>query len=152
MSDIEHKYMSEAVAVQRLEIFTGAGRRRRWPAEVKARIVAESYAAGATVCGVARRHGLTAQQLFAWRRRARGGALVGASADGRSRPGDGPVAFAPVVMAPTAAAVVRRVGGSPAPLAGAGVVIEVAGAVIRVPPGADVATLAAAVRAVKAAP
>ena len=30
--------------VRRIEVFTGAGRRRRWPAEEKAAIVAESYA------------------------------------------------------------------------------------------------------------
>ena len=49
--------------VRRLEIFTGAGRRREWPPEEKARIVAESYEAGETVCAVARRYGLTSQQL-----------------------------------------------------------------------------------------
>jgi transposase len=42
---------------RRLEVFTGAGRRRNWPADEKAAIVAESYAPGRTVCGVARRHG-----------------------------------------------------------------------------------------------
>lgn len=36
--------------VRRLEIFTGSGRRREWPPEEKARIVAESYEAGETVC------------------------------------------------------------------------------------------------------
>src|SRR3954467_15044162 len=56
---------------QRLEVFTGAGRRRTWPADEKAAIVAESYAPGRTVCGVARRHGLTPTQLFTWRRLAR---------------------------------------------------------------------------------
>src|ERR687883_2021573 len=56
---------------RRLEVFTGAGRRRSWPADEKAAIVAESYAPGETVCGVARRHGLTPQQLFTWRRIAR---------------------------------------------------------------------------------
>jgi transposase len=40
----------------------GAGRRRAWTAEEKAAIVAET---------VARRHGLTPQQVFAWRRQAR---------------------------------------------------------------------------------
>src|SRR2546427_2472981 len=34
-------------------------------------IIVESYGAGETVCAVARRHGLTPQQLFAWRRLAR---------------------------------------------------------------------------------
>ena len=57
--------------MHRLEVFTGAGRRRTWPADVEARIVAESHAPGATACGVARRHGLSQQQLFACRREAR---------------------------------------------------------------------------------
>ena len=52
-------------------MFTGAGRRRSWSGEEKAAIIAESYGAGETVCAVARRHGLTPQQLFAWRRLAR---------------------------------------------------------------------------------
>jgi len=56
---------------RRIEIFTGAGRRRAWSAEEKARIVAESHESGARVCQVARRHGLTPQQLFGWRREAR---------------------------------------------------------------------------------
>lgn len=43
--------------VRRLEIFTGSGRRREWPPEEKAQIVAESYEAGETVCAVARRYG-----------------------------------------------------------------------------------------------
>jgi transposase-like protein len=61
----------EPEPVRRLEVFTGAGRRRRWTAEQKARIVAESYESGETVCAVARRHGLTPQQLFGWRRHTR---------------------------------------------------------------------------------
>ena len=76
MSDTEPMHMSKADEVRRVEIFTGAGRRRRWPAEVKARIVAESYEGGETVSGVARRHGLTVQQLFGWRRKLRGAGRV----------------------------------------------------------------------------
>src|SRR3954471_8636636 len=56
---------------RRMAVFTGAGRRRTWPAAEKAAIVAESYARGRTVCGVARRQGLTPAQLFTWRRLAR---------------------------------------------------------------------------------
>jgi len=52
---------------QRFEVFTGAGRRRDWPAEVKASIVAECYA-GEGVSAVARRHGLDPSQVYAWRR------------------------------------------------------------------------------------
>jgi transposase-like protein len=43
-------------------------RRRAWSAEQKARIIAESYGTDETVSAVARRHGLTPQQLFGWRR------------------------------------------------------------------------------------
>ena len=70
MSDTELMDMPKAEPVRRLEVFTGAGRRRSWTAEQKARIGAETCAEGATVSAVARRHGLTAQQLFAWRRKA----------------------------------------------------------------------------------
>ena len=63
MSISEHKHMPEPV--RRIEVFTGAGRRRSWSAAEKAAIIAESYGAGETVCAVARRHGLTPQQLFA---------------------------------------------------------------------------------------
>src|SRR5271165_1450634 len=62
---------NDGASVRRLEIFTGAGRRRAWTAEQKAAIVAESVEDGAVVSHVARRHGLTPQQLFAWRRQAR---------------------------------------------------------------------------------
>jgi transposase len=79
---------------QRLEIFTGAGRRRAWTAEQKAAIVAESLEDGAPVSQIARRHGLTPQQVFAWRRQAR-------------READEPIGglpFAPVVIEPPSAA------------------------------------------------
>ncbi len=67
----EHKHVSEGVLARRVEIFTGAGRRRSWTAQEKAAIVAESFEDGVRACHVARRHGLTPQQLFAWRREAR---------------------------------------------------------------------------------
>ena len=53
--------------VQRIEVFTGMGR-RRWSESEKLQIVAESYAPGTSARAVARRHGLSAPQLFAWRR------------------------------------------------------------------------------------
>ncbi|MCY1227000.1 Transposase [compost metagenome] len=56
---------------RRFEVFTRSGRRREWSDERKAQIVAERYEPGVTVCTVARRHGLTPQQLFTWRRLAR---------------------------------------------------------------------------------
>src|SRR4030088_948970 len=69
MSISEHKHMSEPV--RRMEVFTGAGRRRSWSGAEKAAIVAESYGSAETVWAVARRPGLPPQQLFTWRRLAR---------------------------------------------------------------------------------
>jgi len=53
---------------QRFEVFTGAGKRRDWPPEVKASIVAECYSGREGVSAVARRHGLAPSQVYAWRR------------------------------------------------------------------------------------
>ena len=57
--------------MRRIELITGTGRRRQWSADDKARIVVESLKPGANVSEVARRHGLSPQQLFGWRRQAR---------------------------------------------------------------------------------
>jgi transposase len=57
-------------AVRRIELITGAARRRRWSSDEKARIVVESLRSGANVSEVARRNGLSPQQLFGWRREA----------------------------------------------------------------------------------
>jgi transposase len=54
---------------RRIEVFTGVGQRRRWSAEAKAQIVAESYAA--SVGEVADRYSLSKTQVFTWRRDAR---------------------------------------------------------------------------------
>jgi transposase len=75
MSITEHRHVSDAeVASRRIEIFTGVGRRRSWTEHQKATIVAESFEVGVRASHVARRHGLTPQQLFAWRREAHGNA------------------------------------------------------------------------------
>ncbi len=58
---------TNADSFRRLEVITGAGRRRRWSDEEKARIVAESLDPATTVSAVARRYGLHASQLFVWR-------------------------------------------------------------------------------------
>jgi len=44
--------------------------RRRWSCEAKARILEEAMTRGVNVSAVARAHGLSPQQLFAWRRKA----------------------------------------------------------------------------------
>jgi len=128
---------------RRFEVFTGAGRRRTWPADEKAAIVAESYAPGKTVCGVARRHGLTPAQLFTWRRLAR-----------RSRRPKAPALFVPAVVEPSPgpplppASQLRR-ARRPGPV----MEIEVAmdGLVVRIGSGASPEAIAAVICALKAA-
>ena len=56
--------------LRRIEVITGTGRRRRWDAETKGRLVAESFEPGRSVSEVARRHDISPSLLFLWRRQA----------------------------------------------------------------------------------
>jgi transposase len=109
--------------VRRLEVITGAGGRRRWSADEKARILDEAMAPGVVVSEVARRHGMSPQHLFTWRRQA------------KREAGDHPLAFTPVVVASDTPA-------RPTTCREAVIEIAVEGAVVRVPPGVDGSTLA----------
>ena len=129
---------------RRLEVFTGAGRRRSFPADEKAAIVAESYAPGRTVCGVARRHGLTPAQLFAWRRLAR-----------RSRVPKAPALFVPAVVEPSPGpppppATQPQRARQPGPVMG--IEVEMDGTVVRIGSGASPQAIAAVIRALKVGP
>src|ERR1700681_593777 len=53
---------------QRIEVITGAERRRRWSWEQKQAIVAESVAPRASSTVIARKSGLNTGQLYTWRR------------------------------------------------------------------------------------
>jgi len=87
-----------ATIARRIEIFTGAGGRRRWSAEDKARILSECAVPGARVSAVARSHGLLASQIFRWRRDA-------------ARKARDAMEFAPVVLAPANAAMSAGASG-----------------------------------------
>lgn len=133
--------------VRRLEVFTGAGRRRTWSEEDKARVVAEIEASGDSVSGVARRHGLSPQQLFGWRRRAREGQAV-VSKDDEPQFVPAVVDLTPCDTAGSRQRKTRR-QHLDEPLAGT---IEVAidGATVRIGAGAPADTIAAVLRALKA--
>jgi transposase len=55
---VDHRVDPKPYSPRRIEVITGVDTRRRWSEETKARIVAESFAEGAVVAQVARRHGL----------------------------------------------------------------------------------------------
>ena len=71
MSTLDHTLKPEATTLRRLEVITGTGRRRQFSEDFKAGIVEETLVPGAIVSDVARRNGLTPQQVFTWRRQAR---------------------------------------------------------------------------------
>ena len=48
---------------RRIELITGTERRRRWSDEERAQILAESFAPGANISAVARRHGVSFHAL-----------------------------------------------------------------------------------------
>ena len=54
---------------ERVEIYSGAQRRRRYSVDQKLRIVQEASLPGITVFYVARQHGISSSLLFHWRRR-----------------------------------------------------------------------------------
>jgi transposase len=127
--------------VHRLEVFTGAGRRRAWSADDKARIVAEIVASGDSVSAVARRHGLSPQQLFGWRRE-----LQVSQAE--------ELQFVPAVLdAAPSSPPIRRQRRMPRRHVepGAGMIeVEIDGVTVRVGHGADAKTVIAVLRALKA--
>ena len=61
--------------VQRLEVVE-LGRRRRWTAEAKRRIVEESFAGHGQASATARRYGISTSLLFSWRKAYRDGMLT----------------------------------------------------------------------------
>ena len=138
---LDHTLKSD-VAARRLEVITETGRRRWFSKDDKAQIVEETLVPGAVVSEIARRHGLTPQQVFTWRRQARRLPM----------PDDPP--FVPAVvdaMAPVAVAGrERKTAQRKAKQDVGGIEIEAEGVTIRVGRGADVAMIAAIVHALKA--
>ena len=132
--------------VHRLEVFTGAGRRRTFTNEEKARIVAEIVASGDSVSGVARRHGLSPQQLFGWRRQLRASPARYSKVD--------ELEFVPAVVDVTSpGSAVRRQRRAPLckeqPVAGT-IEVEIDGVTVRVGRSVDAKTIRAVLRALKA--
>ena len=122
--------------VRRIEVITGGGR-RRWTVDEKAQIVSETLESGAVVSVIARRHGLSPQQLFAWRREAR--KRTAPTAD--LLPG-----FVPAVVDLAEPLIATR---SRKRTAAAAIELEIAGVTVRVGHGARASTVAAVIRALK---
>lgn len=88
---------------KRVEIVQLVERRRKWPAEEKARIMEEALAPGSTVASAADRNGVCRSQIYGWLRQARAGKLAGISVSAASC-----ASFVPVKI--------EQPSGSPCPL------------------------------------
>jgi transposase len=146
MSTLDHTFKPEASTLRRLEVITGTGRRRRFSEDFKAGVVEETLVTGAVVSEVARRHGLTPQQLFGWRRQARQPAVVSAETETPK--------FVPALVEtalPEGAAGgrlqrrTRRVDWTSGMIE-----VEIEGVSVRIGRGAEAKTVAAVLRALKA--
>lgn len=135
--------------VRRLEVITGAGGRRRWSTAEKARIVAEAMMPGAVVSEIARRHGMSPQHLFTWRREARR-ALEAVAEPTASLTFVPAVIEAPRSEPPPAAPPRPRRSRRRGPAAG--IELEIGGVVVRVGANAAPEVIAAVIGALKAAP
>ena len=134
----DHSDITSAGRPRRVEVLTGPERRRRWSAAEKQAIIAESLAVGAVVSAVARCHGISPQQLFGWRAKARSGAAANTLPE--------PAAFAPVVVEPVPAAPASGPTGTPeAP----SIDIRLGGASVCVRGAVDSRMLAAVLKALR---
>src|SRR5271167_4397569 len=114
---------------RRIELITGQRRRRRWTAQEKARIVAESFEEGANISEVARRNGVVRGLLTVWRHK------LATAAD---EPGHLP----PAHTRP------QEMVSPPGRLRGV-IEIEMSGVRIRVEPGVDAPTLSTVLSALR---
>ena len=73
--------MPKHVLMSDYEIITDGGRRRRWSAAEKLRIVEETLEDGASISVVARRNGVAPNLLYRWRRLMLDGGAVAVSED-----------------------------------------------------------------------
>ena len=127
----------------RMEVLTGPERRRRWSDEEKLRIIREAEEPGVRYADVARRHDITAPQLYQWRVALREGRLI----DPGAAAGTGSIGFVEVAS--------TMLGAAPTDGATAfAATIEVAvsgGRVLRAPSSLPTVELKRLIRAVEGA-
>ena len=151
MADAMLDARQEGNSYRRIEVITGQSRRRRWTAEEKARIVAESFEADANISEVARRNGVARGLLTAWRRQfataARGKApsfvpvRVNVEDSRRGTAGE------PDRLASAQTRLLEK--ASPPAKRCAVIEIEVSGARVRVEPGVELTTLSTVLSALR---
>lgn len=144
--------MADDGFVGRYEVVEPRRGNRRWPDDVKARIVAESLAPGVRVIDVARRHDVVPHQLSFWRRQAREGilALPFEAMAGLSESGDAEPAFVALAIAAEPSEVVNVLAPPLSEAVCPVLTLEIGpDVVMRVPGDVPVERVAALVRAMR---
>jgi transposase len=150
MADVMLDARQDGGSYRRIEVITGERQRRRWTAQEKARIVAESFEEDANISEVARRNGVARGLLTVWRHKL-------AVATGANAPGFVPVRIASEGSPATAGepgrvaplrTMPREISSPPDQFRGE-IEIEVSGARIRVEPGVDLTTLSTVLSALR---
>ena len=150
MSNVMLDARQEDDSYRRIELITGQRRRRRWTAQEKARIVAESFEEGANISEVARRNGVVRGLLTVWRHKlataagvkALGFVPVRIGSEGGPATADEPGHLPPAHTRP------REMVSPPGQLRGV-IEIEMSGVRIRVEPGVDAPTLSTVLSALR---
>jgi transposase len=131
---------------QRFEVFTGAGRRREWPPELKASIVAECCPGRGGV-----RHGLDPSQIYGWRK----DLVKQLASKGLSLLATEPEAarFVPAVLGAVTPAepTPRRRSRQRRRAAATAVELEIDGVAVKIAQGADAGVIGAVIEALRAA-
>lgn len=140
----------EGDSYRRIEVITGRRGRRRWTAEEKAWIVAESFEADVNISEVARRNGVARGLLTVWRRQ------VAAAIAGKAP------SFVPIQIGAESGGGIagesERISSAqttpleiaaPATKLSGVIEIEMSGARIRVEPGVELATLSTVLSALR---
>lgn len=138
---VDHSDDTKPARLQRVEVITGVERRRDWPTEKKLEIVAESLVDGVVVSDIARRHGISPQQLFGWRAKLR-------SARAASTPAKTP-AFAPVLVDESSSRRIAALEPPRQPDEAPAIEITLGSAIVRVRGAVDARTLAAVLKVLR---
>ena len=152
MRDARHHSRHGRARDRRLELITGSKRRRARSARGKAAIVAKTFAPGANVPELARRHGLNRGLLFSWRRqgrRARPGPVAEATSEGERGPAFVPVEIEGPVGSPAGPIIADPPSPTPRVLAPM-IEIVMPTVTVHVPTGVDATTLATVMATLRA--
>jgi transposase len=140
---VDHSDDTKPARLQRVEVITGVERRRDWSTDKKLEIVAESLVDGVVVSDVARRHGISPQQLFGWRAKLRS-AIAASAPTSAETP-----SFAPVLVDESSSRRIAALEPPRQPDNASAIEITLGSAIVRVRGAVDARTLAAVLKILK---